>query len=982
MFRPLLAAMLLPMSIACAFGQRATTHNARASVSFVQDRKRLPDPGWQAELRSRPAWKGFLSTHPGWVVEFNEETALPRRAFGPGIPASGADAVEQARSFIQHELASFAVPMEELVPRPVFSTSKHRFVHFGQSHAGKEVLFSDVLVKLDAQGRVICFGLEVQNIGGTPDAPVISDDAARASAAAGLEDVLSSDVSEALAWLAVPSFRSMEHHLVHQVVVRTGGHAAPGRWRCLVDAMDGRLLYRKNEVMTENAVADDSGADVTLTGTISVSPVLATQVQGMRNLHMTIDGQQFVTDPNGFIASGHAGPVNYSAPLSGDWSVVQTAGVTPTLSGQLLEGANAVTFDNEATLQERSAYYHVNNIHDHMKDVLPSFTGMDIPLPTNVDLLTDNCNAFYDGASINFYAEANDCYSMARIADVPYHEYGHGINHTFYAAAGNTYNNGAMDEGYADVWAISLTLDPVLALGYTISNPQSYIRRYDINKKVYPVDITGEPHSDGEIIAGAWWDTYLQLGNDMTYTMALFADAYAGYQAIAADGEEGEAYRSVLIDVLQADDDDGNLLNGTPHGAAITEAFRIHGITLLAGFDIAHIPLETAPISTPITITASTTIDGVFAQYLQGVQLNYRVNTGPWQQMIMTNVGEDNYEAQIPGQPAGTVIAYYIGLLDIGNVLSSETPVGAAQPDPNLPYFMLVGFDLQRTEDADSHNELGNWNFGMPGDNASTGIWDLFAPNPTFSTVDGSIIQTDQQHTPGGEFCFFTGNGADPNTPGENDVDDGRTTLQSSPIDLSAYVVPTFTLWRWYTNSPPGGANPGQDWWYVQISPDGNNWFFVENTRTDERDWRRLAFRVQDYFPPTSTFSIRFIASDSTHIGQNLDGGSLVEAAVDDIQLWDQQDVGIVDLHDAGSMVLFPSPANNEIQLLAQHVSNGPVTVLITDAAGRSLRTEHVIAANAIINARFDLHDLAPGSYVLRLRWNGGGTSKPFSIVR
>ena len=336
-------------------------------------------------------------------------------------------------------------------------------------------------------------------------------------------------------------------------VVNTGGHGTPGRWRCLVDAMNGALLYRKNEVLTERPVSEDSGADVTLTGTISMSPVLPTQVEGMRNLHMTIGGQAFVTDPNGFIASGHAGPVNFTAPLSGDWSVVSTANVTPSLTGQLVEGANDVTFDNNATIQERSAYFHVNNIHDHMKAVLPSFTGMDSPLPTNVDLTTDNCNAFYDGASINFYAEANDCYSMALIADVPYHEYGHGINHTFYAAGGNTYNNGAMDEGYADVWGISLTLDPVLALGYTISNPQSYIRRYDINKKVYPVDITGEPHADGEIIAGAWWDTYLQLGNDMPQTMALFAEAYAGYQATAVDGQEGPAFRQVLIDALQAD---------------------------------------------------------------------------------------------------------------------------------------------------------------------------------------------------------------------------------------------------------------------------------------------------------------------------------------------------------------------------------------------------------------------------------------------
>lgn len=982
MLRTLFAALVLPASAMVAMAQRPTEQNAHAAVTFVKDRKQLPDMQWQAQLRNRPAWKAFIAAHPGWVVEFNEGSGLPRRAFGPGIPITGSDAVDQAMRFLTDELTAFHLPIDELVAKPLVSTGKNRFVHFAQRHAGLDVLFTDVLVKLDPQGRVIGFGVDMQDLHDATADAAITADAAGTSATSGLADVLSTSVLPAMAWIGVPAYRSVEHHLVYQVVVNTGGHGTPGRWRCLVDAMNGSLLYRKNEIVTEHPASEDSGADITLTGTISMSPVLPTQVQGMRNLHMTIGGQAFVTDPNGFIASGHAGPVNFSAPLSGDWSVVSTANVTPSLTGQLVEGANAVTFDNDATIQERSAYFHVNNIHDHMKAVLPSFTGMDSPLPTNVDLTTDNCNAFYDGASINFYAEANDCYSMALIADVPYHEYGHGINHTFYASGGNSYNNGAMDEGYADVWGVSLTLDPVLALGYTISNPQSYIRRYDMNKKVYPVDITGEPHADGEIIAGAWWDTYLQLGNDMPQTMTLFAEAYAGYQAVAADGQEGPAFRQVLIDALQADDDDGNLLNGTPHGTAITEAFRIHGITLLAGFDIVHTPQEAEPTATPITISASATIDGLFTQYLQGVQLNYRVNNGAWQQQMMTNVGGDNYETQIPGQPAGTVIAYYLGLLDIGNVLSSEVPVGAAQPDPNLPYFMLVGYDLQRTEDADSHNELGNWNFGMPGDNATTGIWDLFAPNPTYSTVDNSIIQTDQQHTPGGEFCFFTGNGANPATPGENDVDDGRTTLQSNAIDLSGYTVPTFTLWRWYTNSPPGGANPGQDWWYVQISPDGNDWYFVENTRTDERAWRRLAFRVQDYFTPTSTFRIRFIASDSTHIGQNLDGGSLVEAEVDDIQLWDQQDVGIHDLSKVPSMQVFPSPATDEVRLQADHLANGPVTVRILDAAGRVLRNERANAANGTLRSRFDVHDLAPGGYQLRLEWNGGGSSAPFLIVR
>jgi hypothetical protein len=982
MLRSILAAMLPLVAFSALHAQRPVQEASRASVTFMKDRKRTPDQRWQAELRQRAPWQDFLAAHPRWRVEFNEWNHKPHRAYGPPIATSGATSVERATNFLQHQLAEMDVPLAELEFREPYVTAKHTYVHFGQRHEGREVLFAHGMVKLDQQGRVICFGLDVENMGQANASPIVEETAAIAAASAGLSDVLSTDASAGLAWLPVPAFRSMEHHLVHQVEVRTGGHGTPGRWHCLVDATDGRLLYRHNEVMTEDLSGNDAGADVTITGTVSMNPLQPTSEQAMRNLAITLGAQDFTTDANGFAASGLAGPVNYNAPLSGDWSIVATAGTTPSLTGSLLEGANAVSFDGDATLQERSAYFHVNNIHDHMKDVLPTFTGMDLPLPTNVDLFTDNCNAFYDGSSINFYAEANNCYSLAIIADVPYHEYGHGINHTFYAATGNSYNNGGMDEGYADVWALSLTLEPVLAAGYQISNTTSFIRRYDENKKVYPVDITGEVHADGEIIAGAWWDTYLQLGNDMEHTMQLFAEAYPGVQAVAPDGQEGQAFRDVLIDVLQADDDDGNLINGTPNGAAISEAFRIHGITLLAGFDIAHTPVAAVATSTPITLTATATVDALFDQYVQGVQVKYRVNTGPWQSMMMTNTGGDNYEAQLPEQPVGTVIAYYIGLLDISNVLSSETPTGAAQPDPNLPNYILVGYDLERTEDVDSQNELGNWQLGMPGDNNSTGTWELFDPNPTFSTVDGSIIQTDLQHTPGGEYCFFTGNGFDSSTPGENDVDGGKTTLQSFPIDLSGYENPTFTLWRWYTNSPPGGANPGQDWWYVQVTANGNDWVFVENTRTDERDWRRLAFRVQDYVTPTSTFAIRFIASDSTHLGQNLDGGSLVEAAVDDIQLWDNSAVGIEEQNAASSMSVYPDPAADHVNVTFRSGSKGTMGMRILDAAGREVRATMKMPAAEILRSRIDVSDLAPGGYIMDLRWESGAVRRPFTIVR
>jgi hypothetical protein len=60
----------------------------------------------------------------------------------------------------------------------------------------------------------------------------------------------------------------------------------------------------------------------------------------------------------------------------------------------------------------------------------------------------------------------------------------------------------------------------------------------------------------------------------------------------------------------------------------------------------------------------------------------------------------------------------------------------------------------------------------------------------------------------------------------------------------------------------------------------------IENNLTSDNSWRRFVFRAKDYISLASNqVQLRFIASDSTNGA--LSGGSLVEAAVDDLYLWD-----------------------------------------------------------------------------------------------
>jgi hypothetical protein len=179
---------------------------------------------------------------------------------------------------------------------------------------------------------------------------------------------------------------------------------------------------------------------------------------------------------------------------------------------------------------------------------------MDNPLTTRVDRTDGNCNAFYDGSSINFYTTANGCNALSLVSDVMYHEYGHGITNVFWDDQGTSFDNGGMGEGYSDVWAMSITKSPLIGPGFFIGQPNSTIRRYDVNPKIYPQNLVGQVHADGEIIAGAWWDFAQDMisgsvtASEAIDTMArIFSDSHYGL-ANGPDGQEGQVYHDILID--------------------------------------------------------------------------------------------------------------------------------------------------------------------------------------------------------------------------------------------------------------------------------------------------------------------------------------------------------------------------------------------------------------------------------------------------
>jgi len=946
----------------------------------------------QQALREMAPWQHFLQDHPGWMVHFNEGSGMPHRAYGPGIQLIG-----DLESFRQSLLSYFTTSeIIAFAAKESYFQGGYQFFRSTQTYQGMEVLTSKMEIRLKG-GKVVMWGMDVFDIQDLSATPALSAEGAKHVAQMGLPSAPSSnEIVGGLKVLPILNRDYYTHHLVYEVMVKTQNvHGIPQHYHCFVDAHNGALLYRVNQV---NHIHDDRCihptpptqplmvVDVNVGASYYVTSPWDAAVSGvLPNMQVTVGGSNYFTDLNGNVSIPAVGPVNAQFSLQGPWARIYTGNSTPSFSATLNDGANTISFDNNANIKERTAYRSVQDIHDHMKFWMPNFTGMDFQLPTNIDVTGGDCNAFYNGTSINFYDLANGCNATSNIPDIAYHEYGHGINDNYYQSLGSFFMNGAIGEAYADFWAISLTNNPILGSGFYVDN-QDPIRRYDIDPKVYPMDLVGEVHQDGEILMGAWWDTHLLMGGDWSVTMPIFLGAYAGLQAENMNGNEGQAFTDVLIDALLADDDDGDITNGTPHGDAIVQGFYLHGISLITNAIINHAPADFVSATIPIPLEVQLDLTFPYITYLQDVVLNYKLNGGQWMQVPMTDMGSDVYQAIVDAQPLATVLYYYITTHDINYNIGTVQPRGAQLPlYPNLPHITLVGVSQQAIQDCDDNENWGAWSTGLPTDNATTGIWTLDTPIASYNVdvAPDVAVQTGTQTTPGGEYCFLTGNALPTDGIGVNDVDGGSTTLLSPSMDLSSFIHPVISYQRWYTNSPPGGANPGADWFQVMASnDDGQNWVYIENTSTSDMSWRRNAFRVEDFLAPTAQMRFKFIASDSLRPEVNLNGGSLVEAAMDDFTLYDEFIPEYIDnqahleawnvfpnvISQANSNINITIPPNEILSAISIFSSNGSLL--------KSEKNNQFTATTQV-----NVGDLANGYYWMKLEGGKNTMVFPFVVI-
>ncbi|MEO0650562.1 MAG: hypothetical protein AAFZ65_07790, partial [Planctomycetota bacterium] len=241
--------------------------------------------------------------------------------------------------------------------------------------------------------------------------------------------------------------------------------------------------------------------------------------------------------------------------------------------------------------------------------------------------------------------------------------------------------------------------------------------------------------------------------------------------------------------------------------------------------------------------------------------------------------------------PGVSVLA---GQVDLGSINSFEgTDTGSsplafaisatAQPGDVASWRVVLsyeGFDQElsgtlpigapRALVVDDAEQSRGWTAGLPGDTASTGLWERAVPDGTTSGSEPANPGVDT--TPGGQFAYVTGNGG--GSGGNDDVDDGLTTLLSPRIDLSGAAAASIRYQRWHAD-----LSVADDVFRVDVSnDDGQTWTELEALAGNQNQWLPFEAQLQTLLPLTASMRLRFIAEDDPN-------NSVVEAAVDDLAI-------------------------------------------------------------------------------------------------
>lgn len=349
---------------------------------------------------------------------------------------------------------------------------------------------------------------------------------------------------------------SIRFRYVYQIDVKK--ERPVGYWRYSVGASDGKLVRLINGLHYQAQV---SGQLYPRHPSDSIKEVPLADVY-VENAHQ----QKDLTDNDGFYD------------ISPDRAVSQLKGKHVNVQknhnqkvSQQADSYGDIHFSSEF-LSENMAYYHVNRVNRYVQNFLRgSFLRKPLRVGTHVKHgVLKSCNAWYDPdeTSLNFLSQDDQCHDSSHIADIIYHEWGHFLDDQL-----GGIQDRAFSEAISDVLSLLMTDDPELAPGFQkgTSKPMRSLDRL----RVYPKDRHSNPHTEGLIVGGAWYEFYELMKEYYGPEEGRYRTTDIFLNHLVSADNYLDSYQATLV----VDDDNGNLGDCTPHMCLLNQAFSRRGLT-------------------------------------------------------------------------------------------------------------------------------------------------------------------------------------------------------------------------------------------------------------------------------------------------------------------------------------------------------------------------------------------------------------------
>jgi hypothetical protein len=741
-----------------------------APAAFAQKHDATADAGRSAFYTSR-AWQELLAT-PGsaWRVDWCPATGTPRALYGSGLDLVDwrGNSLEEARRHALRQLrersALLGLGTSEF--RESIGTRMGRTwsFTFDQFYRGLPVIGGRADVRVSMAGRIAMLGSTAWQVPADFDVtPAIAPETATAIAWQTLA-VSPNAAANALVgprlviWGDVHAATPQTPRLAYEVAIRNLAADGSGEiGRTYVDAKTGTVLRYENDKHQcgpnchhagnggdpANPIAAPTpttlqvlswtrtGLDATAPAVQMPMPGLQVQVPG-HGTYVTDDQGRFTVDlQNSAIVNLvpfdglHHGPVQGPNAPNGLFQLI------PGVSGYLYVSGSGASV-NEQT--HSTVSFWVDRSNEFVRSVLGDSPQLaiadDVALSVNINL---QCNAFYNGNSLNFYGAGGGCLNMAQSTIIA-HEWGHGLDDRY---GGISQVNG-LSEGWADIVSMYLTDDPVIGLNYRGSGTQI---RTATNTRQFPSG--NNVHEKGETWMGFAWKLRERLAGFLGRPTAIAVTNEIVLGTIVANASDQTA---AVLEVFLADDVDGNLLNGTPHAADLIWACQQHSLPYpapagLANDDCAY-PFELQNgLNGPFSNTGATSGGPTFQCASGGNDVWFTYLVGSAGTLDVSTCGQTNYD---------TLIEVFTG--SCGNLvqlacnddscasLASQISV-AVQPGVHLirvgGYNSLTGnFNLQVSGPQGFHASRAP--FGTACGGASRSFYQIF-PSNTFDLAATSM---------------------------------------------------------------------------------------------------------------------------------------------------------------------------------------------------------------------------------------------------